>query len=515
MFRPGLRNRFILYFLPLMLGMLIQGGYCIYTFSSIHNHFENMQKNAATEVSAMLELRKLLLSLDKGIRKRQIDPDQIRAKAKQLDRIIKAHMEHPHEPMSPGEQAAHEMLHHAIFATTLSKYIIARSKTGRPDDSGEFAKIADTIQEELAALETVSDQYLQQHIKQLSSTELFISEQYRHTLFVIILTCSAVLILTATVFYLLVRAVLGPVKVLLERTRQIGAGNMDVRLEITSGDEFEFLAREFASMAEKLSHFHQELDRKVCERTRDLLKTNEELKKAEAQIHNLSQKLLAIQESERQQISLYLHDNVTQNLSSLKIACDSIFPDTAHGDMPSEQELQNWKRLLNHCIKTVRELSYNLRPPDIEQIGLASAIADYCRDFSHRTGIPVHFTGAGVENLIIEFDSAINIYRLVQEALNNVKKHASATEVRVGLIASYPSIILRIEDNGCGFDPEDGYRKALDNRRFSLLGMRERVGMIRGSFKIQSAPGKGTRIVIEFPGPDTSCESDMQTRHGN
>ncbi len=499
LFKPGLRNRFILYFLPLIIGMLIQGGYCIYTLSSIHSHFEKMQQNAATDVSAMLELRRLLLSLEKGIRSRHIDPEKIKKKAEELDRIIKEHARQPHEPLNPGEKSAHEMLHHAIFATTLSKYILTRFQQGWPEDSEEFAEIADTIQEELDALETLNDQHLQQHIKQLANTELFISQKYRSTLVAITLTCTAVILLTATVFYLLLRSVLEPVRRLVEGTRQIGSGNLDYRLHIHSGDEFELLAKEFESMAEKLAHFHQELDRKVRERTAELVKANSELKKAEEQIHNLSQQLLAVQESERQQISLYLHDNVAQNLSSLKIACDSMFMDAAEGRQPEREEIRDLSKLLDHCIKTVRQLSYNLRPPGLEHMGLASAIADYCRDFESHHGISVQFAEAGVESLDISADHAINIYRLVQEALNNIKQHSGASEARITLIASYPRVILTVEDNGCGFDPDEGFRKALENRRFGLLGMRERVRMLGGTFRIHSAEGKGTRLVIEFP----------------
>ncbi|MCI5146948.1 MAG: HAMP domain-containing protein [Candidatus Electrothrix sp. AR3] len=298
---------------------------------------------------------------------------------------------------------------------------------------------------------------------------------------------------------LMMRSVLGPVKLLQEGTRQIGTGNLQYRLQINSGDEFEFLGREFGKMAEQLSRFHDDLERKVEERTAKLLHANAELQRAEEQVHNLSQKLLTVQETERQQISLYLHDNVAQNLSSLKITGETLLQDAAEGHIPSQQEVQDWAGLLNHCIKTVRELSYNLRPPGLEQIGLASAVADYCRDFSKHTGISVRFSQVGIDHFEFTFDAAINIYRLVQEALNNIKKHAEATKVEIRMIASHPNIILRIEDDGCGFDPEQGYKKALENKRFGLLGMEERVRMMQGAFKIHSAPQAGTKIIVQFP----------------
>ncbi|MCI5223543.1 MAG: sensor histidine kinase, partial [Candidatus Electrothrix sp. AR4] len=378
-------------------------------------------------------------------------------------------------------------------------YVLNESETGWR--TAEFSEIADAIQKEVVALESVIDEHLQMHLQQLTRTEIFVNEKYRHTLVVVSLTSAAVVLLTVIVFILMTRSVLVPVKLLQEGTRQIGTGNMGHRLEINSGDEFEFLAKEFEKMAEQLSRYHENLDLKVQERTRELVHTNAELQKAEGKIRNLSQELLTVQETERQQISLYLHDNVAQNLSSLKIAGEELLQDAAGGSIPDQHEIKNWAGLLNRCIKTVRELSYNLRPPGLEQIGLVSAIGDYCRDFSKKNNIAVQFTKAGVGNLQLEFDYAINIYRLVQEALNNVRKHANARSVEIRLITSHPNIILRIEDEGCGFDPEAGYRKALENKRFGLLGMEERVRMMQGSFKIHSAPKEGTKIIVEFPDP--------------
>ncbi|RWX46870.1 hypothetical protein VT99_11951, partial [Candidatus Electrothrix marina] len=118
MFKIGLRNRFLLYFLPLLLGVLIQGGWCVWTFSTVHNHFTQLQQEATTNASAMLDLKKLLLSLDTGIREQKLDRDLIREKANQLGIMIETHAKHKHKSLTQEEQAAHKMLHHVIFATT-------------------------------------------------------------------------------------------------------------------------------------------------------------------------------------------------------------------------------------------------------------------------------------------------------------------------------------------------------------------------------------------------------------
>ncbi|MCI5141050.1 MAG: HAMP domain-containing protein [Candidatus Electrothrix sp. ATG1] len=501
MLQLGLRNRFLLYFLPLIVVILIQGGWCAWVFSTVHRHFSQLQEEATMNASAMLDLKKLLLSLEAGIREQRFNRDLIREKANQLNVLIETHAKHQHESLTPEEQAAHKMLHHVIFATTLSQYLLETSEQGWPTNEEDLAKISEAIKEELAHLENAIDKHLHLHLMQIDRTEAFIGQQYRQTLFVVTLTGIGVIFLTLIIVFLMMRSVLEPVKILQHGTRQIGMGNLSHQVTIKSGDEFEFLAQEFGKMAEQLAGYHNEFDLKVQERTEELLHANAELRKAEEQVHNLSQKLLAVQENERQQISLYLHDNVAQNLSSLKIAGEGLLQDAAKGRLPGQEEVADWARLLNHCIKTVRELSYNLRPPGLEQIGLASAIADHCRDFEKKTGLPVRFTKAGVDALDFPFDDAINVYRLVQEGLNNIEKHAKATKVDIRLIASHPNIILRLEDNGCGFDPEQGVRKALENKRFGLLGMEERVRMMQGTFKIHSAPQQGTKIIIEFPGP--------------
>ena len=495
MFKLSLRNRFILYFSPLIAVIFLLGSFAVWTFSSIHRQFHVLHHDMALNAVAMLELKQLLLSLEEGLRAKRLDRGKIAAKAGQLKELISTHAaRHSHDKTDPAALASHEMLHHGILAMTLSRYILNESAVGWPD--AEFAQIAVVVQGELRRMEAVIDEHLQLHLNELTKTEAFISEKYRHTLLAVGLSSAAAVLLAVTVFLLLLRSVLGPVRKLEEGTRQIGAGNLAHRLEIKSGDEFEFLAKEFGRMAEQLACSQEGMEATVQERTQDLLRANAELRRAEEQVHQLSQELLLVQERERQQIALYLHDQVAQDLSSLKIAGGELFSAAAadHG-----QELRDWSRQLDRCIRTVRELSYNLRPPGLEQIGLASALADLSRDFSRRTGLPVKFTKAGADNLQLAFEYAINIYRLVQEALNNTAKHAAAHRVELRLISSWPNLILRIEDDGCGFVPEEAYRRARAEKHFGLLGMEERVRMMRGVFRLQSAPYEGVKLFIELP----------------
>lgn len=388
-------------------------------------------------------------------------------------------------------------MHHAIRTMSLSEYILKQSETGWNDK--DLPIVADIIHQEIISLGPVLDDHLKIHLHELTKTEAFIARKYQHTLIVVAMASVVVIILTFIIVMAMMRAVLGPVKILQEGTQQISRGNIDIQMKINTGDEFEYLALEFRKMAEKLSEYHSDLDRKVKERTQALHDANVEFQRAEEQVHNLSQELLKIQETERQKIALDLHDNVAQELSSLKVAGESMLNDVSAGKTPLSQEVNDWVKLLGRCIKTVRELSYNLRPPGIEQMGVISAVRDFCRNFEKQYDLHIDFSAVGLENLRLEYEYAINIYRLIQEALNNIQKHSQATTAKVRLISSHPNLIMRIEDNGSGFDLQEKIETAYKDNRLGLLGMRERVRMLGGSFSIKSAPGKGTRVFVEIP----------------
>lgn len=216
-------------------------------------------------------------------------------------------------------------------------------------------------------------------------------------------------------------------------------------------------------------------------------------------IHNLSQQLIRAQENERQKISRYLHDNVAQDLSSLLIAGKTLFDDEP--DIPDtvRQKVAKLSAMLHRCINAVRDLAYDLRPPVMEQLGLAPTIYQYCEEFTRQSGICADFSSAGMDGLDLGTETEINLYRLVQEALNNIRAHAGASHVSVKLIASSPNIILRIEDNGRGFDVEEQLQKSSETKRMGLGGMVERVSLLKGKLTIESCKNRGTKIFAEVP----------------
>ncbi|MCD6352858.1 MAG: PhnD/SsuA/transferrin family substrate-binding protein [Proteobacteria bacterium] len=224
-----------------------------------------------------------------------------------------------------------------------------------------------------------------------------------------------------------------------------------------------------------------------------------ERKRAEEQIHTLTQQLMKVQEEERQKISRDLHDHVAQDLSTLRIGCDTLFDNQPKVSPEIKQRVSKFLKLLQGTIVAVRDMAYDLRPPGLDQLGLVRTVFQYCEDFSDRNGVSVDFYSAGVNGLRLDFDTEINLYRLIQEALNNIRKHADASQVAIRLISSFPNIILRMEDDGRGFDIKERLVTALTEKRMGLQNMAERVNLLQGKMRIQSRPKEGTKILIEVP----------------
>jgi PAS domain S-box-containing protein len=224
-----------------------------------------------------------------------------------------------------------------------------------------------------------------------------------------------------------------------------------------------------------------------------------DVRKAERRVHALTHELLRAQENERRRIALELHDNVAQNLSSLKICCETLFDDEAGVSARLRERAAALAEMLQQCIGSVRDMSYALCPPGLEQLGLVQALEQFCREIEHDAGVPVELTVAGMEGVRLGRDAEINLYRLVQEALRNAVRHARADRVTVKLVASSPNLILRVEDDGQGFDVDARRAELHENRRMGLQSMEERARLLGGLFSIASKVDKGTRIFVQIP----------------
>ena len=240
-------------------------------------------------------------------------------------------------------------------------------------------------------------------------------------------------------------------------------------------------------------------DRKKVAMVVEHIRNITERKQAEARIRNLSQQLLKAQEDERQMISRELHDRVAQDLSTLKIGLDTLYHNEPTVSSEVQEKILEFSAIIQNSIRTVRDLSYDLRLSGLDDMGLIPALSMYCEEFAEKSGLKVDFRATGLSALKLNFDTEMNLYRLIQEGLNNIRKHAAASRAGIRLVGAYPNIILRIEDDGKGFDVEERARTVGSGKRMGLRSMAERVSLMQGEMTIESQPLKGTRIIIRFP----------------
>jgi signal transduction histidine kinase len=225
----------------------------------------------------------------------------------------------------------------------------------------------------------------------------------------------------------------------------------------------------------------------------------ESLRKSERRFRILSQQLMRTQEIERRRLSCDLHDHLAQDLSTLKIGIDTLIDNHTETPVKIKQKVAELSDMVHKTIMDIREMAYFLRPAGLDKLGLVQTVLQYCEDFSAKNNINVDFFSVGIDELKLDFDTKIAIYRLIQEGLNNIKKHADATHAAIRLVASSPNIILRIEDNGKGFNIQKYSDSAINEKHMGLLSMEERVSSLAGKMKIESRLNQGTKILIEIP----------------
>jgi two-component system CheB/CheR fusion protein len=236
------------------------------------------------------------------------------------------------------------------------------------------------------------------------------------------------------------------------------------------------------------------LEDQVRQRIVDL--TAELSDRAEAQDRTtiLLRKVVTAQENERARIARDLHDQFGQQLTALRLALERHRSRCATPD--AQGDMDRALTAASELDTAVDFLAWELRPAALDDLGLAAALPRYTDEWSAHYGIAVRFEAAGYRGGMLSAEAEIAFYRIAQEALNNVLKHAHAARVDILLEARDSSVVMVIEDDGIGFDQGD--RDLLDNG-IGLAGMRERAALIGGALDIESAPGKGTTLFVRAP----------------
>jgi signal transduction histidine kinase len=212
-------------------------------------------------------------------------------------------------------------------------------------------------------------------------------------------------------------------------------------------------------------------------------------------LHELSAQLVTAQEQERRHIARELHDEIGQALTAIKVelACAQR---SIEGGQGSALVLQAARTITDGALHQVKDLSYLLHPAALDEFGLVSAVDEHIKSFGRRHGIAVELSHSSMSSRLAPGTEAA-AYRIIQEALNNVARHANATEAKVYLARQPEALRVVIEDNGIGFDASAP--RSADRRGLGLIGMRERASYLNGTVVIDSACGRGTRIVVELP----------------
>jgi PAS domain S-box-containing protein len=221
----------------------------------------------------------------------------------------------------------------------------------------------------------------------------------------------------------------------------------------------------------------------------------------------LLSRLVEAQEEERQRIARELHDVVGQDLAVLLLRLKSL-PEQAPLALPVAHSLQEIEKLTRHLIQQSRRLALDLRPETLDKLGLPTALRRYTQEWSHHSGVPVDFHSQGLNHHRLPPDMETTIYRVAQEALSNVLRHAQARRVSVLLERHALQVVLLIEDDGRGFVVETALNLPLPERRLGLVGMYERVSLVNGTLKVESHPGQGTTLVARIPLPETAPDYD-------
>lgn len=295
--------------------------------------------------------------------------------------------------------------------------------------------------------------------------------------FVIVVGITGIIVVVIIAIYLSLN-VTRPIKKLVESAHAIANGNLTKKVNVKGKDEIGYLANSFDTMRIELGKSFRNIERHRKE------------------LQHLSERIVLIQEEERNKLSRELHDHTGQALIALKTnleVIDKLLPENAHE--PRKWILES-KQFLVETIHEIRSLSFSLKPPMLDDLGLVPTIESYSKDFSNRTKIAVNVK-SNLKDEKIRPNLELSLYRMVQEGLTNVIKHSGAKNVQIDIYRENSRLVLGIEDDGKGFDTEKMWRGEIKEYGIGLLGMRERFASAGADFQVYSKKGKGTKLIVK------------------
>jgi signal transduction histidine kinase len=247
-------------------------------------------------------------------------------------------------------------------------------------------------------------------------------------------------------------------------------------------------------MSDRARDIAEQVERIRTENSRLL----QRLADSERGFRRISRGVLRAQEEERARVSRDLHDGIGQSLTALKIQLALLEQEAARVASPLASRIESARQLAESCLTEVRQLAYLVRPQMLDELGLLPTLRWLVRTMRQRTGIDVTLESTGFDERL-DPDRETLVYRLAQEALTNVARHAGASSATLRLEKRGNRLVVQVEDRGTGFDAEALMQAREEERGFGIRGMRDRVHFFQGLFTIRSTPGAGTTVQVEIP----------------
>jgi signal transduction histidine kinase len=328
-------------------------------------------------------------------------------------------------------------------------------------------------------------------------SETFFGPVWRSLLILLIAgggTAALVIVLAVSIG----RRIAGPMTDLTKIVRTLGSGAR-VAPPPTGINEADLVAHALYSTSGDLSRSTKELTQTVGalrHSEKRLQRLSDDLRRALDQRTELLNRMVSAQEDERRRVARELHDQLGQYFATMLLGLDAA--NKAWKNDKADQRIGELKAITSAMSREVHQLSWELRPTALDDLGLEAAIANYLEKWSERFNLDVDFAG-NLQGRRLSAPIEITLYRVLQEAMTNVAKHANAVRISVVLEADVGEVHLIVEDNGAGFVQEHSGGSGAETSGFGLLGMRERLAIVSGSLVIETAPDLGTALFCRIP----------------
>ena len=250
------------------------------------------------------------------------------------------------------------------------------------------------------------------------------------------------------------------------------------------------LEAHLAQLTDQLQVANDRLEREIADR----VKKEEEFRRSTEQLRELSARLQSVREEERTHIARVIHDELGQTLTGLKMDVAWL---QRHLDQPQAallEKTQAMSALIDSTVQTVRQISTELRPGILDDLGLTATIEWQLQEFQTRSGIKGRLVSAP-EETTLDADGATTVFRIFQEILTNVARHADASQIEVSIVEGEKLLTLQVQDNGRGITKNEIHSP----KSIGLLGMQERARLRAGEVQFQGMPGRGTTVTVRLP----------------